>query len=322
MSFHVLDPGIASRVVDLGRPRTRGLGVAVGGAADRAALALGNALAGNPEGAPALEFCLRGPVLRAEAPLGCVVFGSPFALASARQSLRMGTSFTLEPGEEIHVGAASQGMRAYLCVRGALIVPTILGSFSGLDALKAGDKLPCHAASLRRRFFPPGVLDELDKDRCHLRVVPGLQADWFEESSFLDQEFSVTPALDRMGVRLAGRPLGVPPHPTLSPTGGEGRVRGHAPERDLVSEPVCPGAVQVTRDGQCIILGVDGQTIGGYPKIAQVIQADLDHLGQLRPGDKVRFRQVELARAAELFRARQAFVHEWVTRARVSLDAW
>src|SRR5262245_41150984 len=116
MSLHVLDPGLASRVVDLGRATTRSLGVAVGGAADRAALALGNALVGNPEGAPALEVCLKGPVLHAQDRLACVLWGAPFTLASARQPLATGCTFALEPGEELHIGSTSQGMRAYLCV--------------------------------------------------------------------------------------------------------------------------------------------------------------------------------------------------------------
>ena len=66
MSFHVLDAGPSSRIVDFGRPASRSLGVPVGGAADRAALALGNALVGNPPDAPALEISLKGPVLLAE----------------------------------------------------------------------------------------------------------------------------------------------------------------------------------------------------------------------------------------------------------------
>ena len=303
MSLHVLDAGLASRVVDLGRPATRNLGVPVGGAADRAALALANALVGNPPAAAALEVCMKGPVLRADARLGCVLFGAPFSLASARQPLAAGTSFVLEAGEEIHVGGTGQGMRAYLGVRGALLAPAILGSRSGLDVIKIGEALPCREAFLRRRFFPPSVLEELGRDRLLLRVLPGIQAAWFEEQSFYDQEFMVTPALNRMGVRLQGRPLRVP-------------------KRELVSEPACPGAVQVTRDGQCIVVGADGQTIGGYPKIAQVIQADLDHLGQLRPGAAIRFRKVELADAEDIFRKRQAFIQEWCMRARVSLDCW
>ena len=81
-----------------------------------------------------------------------------------------------------------------------------------------------------------------------------------------------------MGLRLAGKPLTMP-------------------QREMISEPVCPGSMQVTRDGQCIVLGVDGQTIGGYPKIAQVIQADLDALGQMRPGQTIRFSKISLADA-------------------------
>jgi antagonist of KipI len=92
------------------------------------------------------------------------------------------------------------------------------------------------------------------------------------------------------------------------------------PERELVSEPACAGSVQVTRDGQCILLGVDGQTLGGYPKIAQVITADLDLLGQLRPADEVFFVRVSLDHAEAINRAKEAELNEWLTRLRVSLD--
>ena len=88
-----------------------------------------------------------------------------------------------------------------------------------------------------------------------------------------------------MGLRLTG--------PALS-----------ALPRELISEPVCPGAIQVTQEGQPIILGIDGQTIGGYPKVAQVISADLDLLGQLRPGDRVSFETVAVERAEDIYRAR------------------
>jgi allophanate hydrolase subunit 2 len=77
--------------------------------------------------------------------------------------------------------------------------------------------------------------------------------------------------------------------------------------------------VQVTRDGQCIVLGVDGQTIGGYPKIAHVISADLDKLGQLRPGDPVRFVRSSLAEAETAYHGKQVEIHEWLMRLRVTL---
>ncbi len=98
-----------------------------------------------------------------------------------------------------------------------------------------------------------------------------------------------------MGLRLSGEPL-------------------NFPARELVSEPISPGAVQVTRDGQCIVLGVDGQTIGGYPKIAHVISADLDLLAQLRPGDQVRFVSVSQEEARERYRQRQRKLGQWQER--------
>src|SRR5205807_3202074 len=121
------------------------------------------------------------------------------------------------------------------------------------------------------------------------------QADWFETRDWLAATFTVTRASNRMGLRLTGPALTVP-------------------QREMVSEPVCPGTVQVTRDGQCIILGVDGQTIGGYPRIAHVIAADLDRLGQLRPGARVQFRRVELGEAEAIYQQKQAELAAWIVR--------
>jgi 5-oxoprolinase (ATP-hydrolysing) subunit C len=246
MSLHVVEPGLYTLVVDFGRPRSRSLGVPVGGAADRAAFALGNALVGNPPDAAALEFSLAGPTLRAGCELACVVYGAPFELFSDRQSLVVGKTFTLRAGEELRVGGTAAGMRAYLCVRGGLRTPEVLGSRSSLGPLAAGAELPCSAGVIQARSAPPlraGLRGQPGVTR-ELRVLEGPQADWFNAEDYYNQQFTVTPASNRMGLRLQGEPL---PLPT----------------RELVSEPVCPGAVQVTRDGQCIVLGVDGQTIGG-----------------------------------------------------------
>src|SRR3954453_14065783 len=95
MSLLVRDPGLLALLVDAGRPRHRSLGVPLGGAADRAALAQGNALVGNPIDAPALEFALVGPTLLAKCDLGCVIFGAPFVAAIDDQQLRAGTCFTI-----------------------------------------------------------------------------------------------------------------------------------------------------------------------------------------------------------------------------------
>lgn len=308
MSLSIVHPGWCTLVVDEGRPRNRSLGVPVGGAADQAALALGNALVGNPPTAAALEINLAGPVVQAECSLAVVVFGAPFHLVANRSGTmapEAGKTFTLQAGEQLEIGPTSQGMRAYLCVRGGVQTPTILGSRSGLQPVRAGDVVPCSASTIHARFLGTngdrgrGIwvasTQVLQQDGHTLHVLRGLQADCFDMAAFFGQEYTVTPAANRMGLRLQGEPLALPP-------------------RELVSEPVSPGAVQVTRDGQCIVLGVDGQTIGGYPKVAHVISADLDLLGQFRPGEKVRFVLVEQEMAAQLYWQRQEKLNQWLRR--------
>src|ERR1051326_6459906 len=111
MSLRVLETGLQTLVVDFGRPNYRSLGVPVGGAADRTSLALGNALVGNPPDAPALEFSLAGPTLRAGCDLACVVYGAPFEVWTDERTMRAGTTFMLAAGEALHIGSTSEGMR-------------------------------------------------------------------------------------------------------------------------------------------------------------------------------------------------------------------
>lgn len=286
----VLVPGIHTLVVDGGRPGSRSLGVPLGGAADRFSLAIGNALVGNAPETPALEVSLVGCGVVADAPLACVLSGAPFAMWTNRRNLSAGTTFTLEPGEMLHVGGTERGCRGYLCFQGGVDAPVVLGSRSGLTPLAEGMRLSCRSATISGRWID---LDPIAPLFRPIRILPGPQADWFEEG--LASEYEVTTASNRMGLRLKGKPLEVPP-------------------REMVSEPVCPGAIQVTRDGQCILLGVDGQTIGGYPKIGHVIRADLDRLGQLRPGERIAFEGVDLERAEAIWREARERLDGWLSR--------
>jgi 5-oxoprolinase (ATP-hydrolysing) subunit C len=286
MALRVVDPGLYTLVVDHGRPGFRSLGVPVSGAADRFSLAIGNALVGNPPDAAALEFGLAGPTVRADCELGCVVFGAPFTLTSDRRRFSAGITFTLAAREELSI------------VRGGFRTKLILNSVSSLEPLKAGETLRCTAGQIPSRFLSGAFA--WDSEPKVLRVLDGPQAPWFRGPTLDSNEFRVTEASDRMGLRLDGEPLDVP-------------------HRELVSEPVSPGAVQALPNGQCVVLGVDGQTIGGYPKIAQVISADVDKVGQLRPGDRMKFRRVDLVEAEIVYRQKARETREWVTRLQVSL---
>lgn len=299
MSLQVLDPGLRTLRVDGGRLRSRALGVPVGGAADRTAWALGNALVGNRPEAAALEVALYGPTLRATADHVAVLFGAPFHLRLDGRTIPSGTVFELRTDQILQILGTPRGVCAYLCVSGGgFRAPTVLGSRSSLRPIEANEVLSCGYRPIPPRSLGfVEVAEEVGFDRRldRLRIVAGPQADWFALESFAQQTFTVTMASDRMGIRLSGPPLPLP-------------------RRELVSEPVAPGAIQVTNDGQCIILGIDGQTIGGYPKIGHVIRADLDILAQLRPGTKLRFDWVQLEQAEQLAQLQARTLHEWLTR--------
>ena len=302
MSLLVLEPGLHSLIVDFGRPATRSLGMPVGGAADRLSLALGNRLVGNSPNTPALEITLVGPTLSCDAPTSGVLFGAPFSLHSDRQPLVVGKTFLLEVGEQMRIGGTPRGLRAYLCVPGGFDSPAVLGSRSALQPIRQGDSLDCSPSALPIRSLADDSPSSLSADDpVSLRFLPGAQSDWFDMAGFAAQFFQVTPASDRMGLRLKGEPL-------------------PRPAREIISEPVCPGTVQVTNDGQCIILGVEGQTIGGYPKIAQVILADLDLVGQLRPGTLLRFTPVTFEQAETADRQKADEKQRWLARLAAVID--
>lgn len=292
MSLLVVEPGLQSLIVDAGRPSSRGLGVPVGGAVDRFSWMLGNSLIGNPPDAASLEICLAGPTLTAQADVGIAVVGAPFDMAIDGRAIQSNRSFSLRLGQTLRIAGAKRMARTYLCVRGGLDEPVVLGSRSAFEPICAGQILTCSESTVAERgiTWPP-----TDEGPTRLRAVLGPQADWFSLENFFGPVFDVTPASNRMGVRLRGEPL-------------------PRPDRELVSEPVAPGAVQVINDGQCIVLGVDGQTIGGYPKPAHVIAADLDRIGQLRPGERVVFELATLEEADAAWRERQNNLSSWRMR--------
>src|SRR5439155_26108753 len=205
MSLRVRAPELCARVVDHGLPHSRGLGVPVGGAADRSALAVGNALLGNPPDAAALEITLAGPVLLALNPVGAVLAGAPFQLSSGRHTLAANKAFSLESGDELHIAGTQHGARAYLCVVGGVQTPLVLSSRSSLAPVRRDEEIPCAESRVGTRFVRdeftgdvvPSLSPELRAARRTLRVVPGPQADWFPASLDPAHTYTVTPASNR-----------------------------------------------------------------------------------------------------------------------------
>ena len=302
--IRVLSPGLLTTVQDLGRPGLGAFGVPPGGAADAHALRLGNLLLGNDEGAAALEATLAGPELVFEDEGLVVLAGAPFAAMLDGEELAAWSAIRVRAGSRLTLGRAVSGARGYLCVRGGIDVPHVLGSrstdvatgFGGLlgRALAAGDLLPIGPSlAPPRGLSVDAAAARWNGPRRLLRVTPGPQQHWFSPkalASFLSRSFRVSASSSRTGVRLEGEPL-------------------EAPTRSLVTEGVVAGAVQVPAGGLPIVLLVEHPSTGGYPKIASVISADLSALAQLRPGDEVRFARVSFDEARRWILEREARIN-------------
>jgi KipI family sensor histidine kinase inhibitor len=285
----VLDPGLLTTVQDAGRRGWRRLGVSWAGAGDAPALARANAALGNAPGAAALECTLQGPTLRFLRPARVAVAGADLGATLERADLGRWelpaeTAVLARPGNVLRFTGRRHGCRAYVALAGGVAVPAALGSratdlsagFGGLRgrALRAGDRV---AAGSERPGAPAPRRRPAGEEAGELRVILGPQAEAFDEaalSAFFAATFSVGPESDRVGCRLVG--------PAVA----------HRGPREITSDGMLPGCIQVPPDGQPIVMGPDGPTTGGYPKIACVIGADLWRLAQLAPGDTARFRAV------------------------------
>lgn len=311
-SLHVVTPGLLATIQDRGRVGYQHLGVPVSGALDPVSLQAANLLVGNRPDAGAIEVACIGPTLTAEADqVRIAVAGAaacieilPDVAAPNGRSVASLQSFTLRRGETLRIGALTGATVLYVAVEGGFDIEPMLGSVStdircGIGgwqgrALAAGDRLPLRQAraSERGEVCLEGFAV---RPRPRVRVIKGPQLDHFADSevaAFLDNEYTVGPSADRMGMRLTGRTI------------------QHARGFDIPSDGIAPGSIQVPGNGQPIVLLADRQTTGGYPKIATVISADLPALARLPVGAKVSFEAVTIE-AAEA--ARREFVAELAT---------
>lgn len=308
--LEVLNPGLGNGLQDDGRLGYRHMGITVSGSLDPQLAHCANALAGNGNDAACIEIRVLGPLLRVKhGPVRVAIAGNmtpKVRRADGRQDVASAwTSLTLEVGDELETGTVKGGI-AYLAVGGGIATPPQLGSRStyqraligglGGRLLAKGDLIPGGALADRqqgeRTAVPWSTPDE------PVRVMLGPQDGHFQPDSvrdFLTTDYTVTPQMDRMGMRLEGKTL-----VHLTPACA-----------DIVSDGVTPGTIQVPGNGQPIILLADCQTVGGYPKIATVISADLPRLAHMKPGQTLRFRAVDAAEAKAALIEREARWRAW-----------
>ncbi|MFV9474744.1 biotin-dependent carboxyltransferase family protein [Advenella sp. RU8] len=312
MSIQVISPGVLSTFQDEGRHRFQSIGVPVGGVMNQSSLRLANLLAGNPPSETVLEITLSGPRLLFEED-ACIAFsGAPIHAFANDTPIPVNRPFLIQAGQTLHFRPDPRSAMARTClaVHGGFELPAMMGSCStdlknrlgGYHgrALKKQDRIEIKKplASQHRQtlldFF--NALEiylpaNLGLQKKHgIRVIKGYHWDHFTRESqarFLNDSFRITPQSERMGYRLQGPVLAL-----QSPL-------------QILSEPTAFGSIQVPPDGNPIILMADRQTTGGYPKIANVISADLPVLAQMLPGEHCTFSLLDLKEAQRLMLDRE-----------------
>ena len=296
--FKVLRPGINSTFQDLGRFGLQHLGIVASGCMDQLSFCISNKLVGNKISEGALEFAYQGPLieLKGENALVAISGKVNFNIIKKNGQTIKGTSnesFLISNGDKIDILSTINSVYGYLSIFGGFTIKEVKGSVSTLVRAKIGpnngDKLKVNEKIFFNKSYKTKKLKKIqfdfDKDNI-IRVMKGLQVHYFSKKSqeeFFSKEYKVTKLTDRMGMRLEGKKI-------------ENTVN-----KNIKSEGITKGSIQVPGDGQPIILLSDHPTIGGYPKIANVITADYDKLVQKTPGTIIKFKLVNLAVAEKAF---------------------
>ena len=282
--LEIIDPGMFTTIQDEGRFGFRRYGIPDSGAMDGKAYDEANRLTGTKRGHPVIEFTLNGGTVVFKTDAIIALTGADMSPLLNDEPITMYASHQITEGDILKLGYAIRGCRSYLSMKGLLHSENVFGSYSTFEKagiggykgrkLKTGDVLSWseeHSKFGENRTPPKDIPYYSSKVNLHL--IKGPEWDWFSENEreeMFKKEFRVSSNSDRMGIRLVGTGIKVP-------------------DRQLISSPVIPGIIQVPGKGDPIILMNDGQTIGGYPRIAKVPDSELWRLGQVKPGDTIRF---------------------------------
>ncbi|MGE7092736.1 biotin-dependent carboxyltransferase family protein [Lysinibacillus sp. NPDC048646] len=306
MVIKVLQPGMLATIQDLGRYGLQKFGVIVGGGMDSISLRIANLLVGNSEGEGTLEVTLFGTTLLFESDELIAITGGNLQPTIDGKEVPMWQPIFIQKGSILKFNAAISGSRAYVSFSGGIQVPKVMGSKStyiraGIGGfqgrkLQKGDIFECD----KRTALGEDLFHQLQKKASYLswsvyytpfvtfkkiqtiRIIKGSEYPRFDEESlkkFFSTPYTISTHSDRMGYRLKGADIQL-----IEPF-------------ELLSEGVTFGTIQVPSNGQPIILMADRQTTGGYPKIGQVISADLPSLAQMQANGQVYFKEVTLEEA-------------------------
>jgi biotin-dependent carboxylase-like uncharacterized protein len=280
-ALEVLSPGLLTLVQDLGRFGLASIGVGPSGAADRGAFRLGARLLAQPYTAAALEVTFGGLSVRAHGNLQLALTGAQAPATVDDHAVGYLGPFTLADGQTLTLDRPRVGLRTYLSVRGGVAVPPVLGSratdtLSGLGPppVRAGDMLPIGPAPAAFPNLDIVPAPAISAEALLLHALRGPRDDWLADLDALAvTTWTVSSRSDRVGIRLTGTAL---------------QRKASRRTRELPSEGVVRGSIQVPPSGEPVIFLADHPVTGGYPVAAVLLDEDIDRAAQAVPGQRIR----------------------------------
>ena len=299
--FEILRPGINTTIQDCGRNHMYHHGIAVSGAIDQRNFKLANKFVDNHLNEAVIEFAYQGPLLKLKNNKinFCITGDVIFKIIRNNSNVEEGTcykNYILEEEDQLDIISTKNTVYGYLSVNGGFQLEKLWDSYSINTKANIGPNNGKKYSIKDKIFIKDSKLKQIKKTKLNytqlpdniIRVIKGTNFDYFSKGAqdiFFNQEFLVSKLADRMGIRLSGQKL-------------ENIVN-----TNIKSEGIIRGVIQVPADGNPIIMLSDHGTIGGYPKIGVVISADLDRIGQLTPGSIIKFKEVSLEEAQNIFKA-------------------
>ena len=298
--FEILRPGVNTTIQDNGRDHLYHIGITVSGAIDQRNYKLVNSIVKNNLDEAVIEFAYQGPLLRLRnGKINFAITGDIlFNIIKENSKIEEGKcyqNYFLNSGDQIDIISTKKTAYGYLAVNGGFTLEKIWKSYSINTKAEIGPNNGKKYSINEKIFIKEDGFKELKERSINfkksfnnvVKVIKGTNFNYFSDKAkniFFKELYSVTGLVDRMGMRLDGVNL-------------ENIVN-----TNIKSEGLVRGVIQVPADGKPIILLSDHGTIGGYPKIATVISADLDKVAQLIPGTKIQFEEVSLEEAEKLFK--------------------
>ena len=308
-TINIKEPGILSTIQDLGRFEYQKFGVPTSGALDSLAFQIGNILLGNSSDNPGIETTLIGPTIKFKSNMWICITGAQSSPILNDNKIQMWKPIYVKENSILKWGQLNWGIRSYILFNMNMEIEKTMNSYSTNTSLEIGghkngsplqkgDKINLinshHSIHTLNNSFKYTKHYIPQENNITLRIILGPHDDYFSQyeiNKLLSSEFIITPQSNRIGYRLSG--------PKIK----------HSKKSDIISEGGALGSIQIPGEGQPIILLHDRGTTGGYPKIATIASVDIPKITQAKPGQIIKFKEIDFEESISLLRSSNQVLH-------------